>query len=147
MASFSQKALIPGLIVTASLSLGAIAAWAQATSPAASPAAASDRFPDIQGYWAQPFIQSLADQNIVAGYPDGTFRPDRPMGRDEFSAITRRAFSQEPVEKEISSGGVYKDVPPDYWAVPAIEASYERGWFFSPPTTYYQSRCDFGVGA
>ncbi|MCX7596637.1 MAG: S-layer homology domain-containing protein, partial [Fischerella sp.] len=39
-------------------------------------------FRDVQpNYWAQPFIQRLAQRNIVAGYPDGTFRPEQAVQR------------------------------------------------------------------
>jgi hypothetical protein len=123
----SQKALIPGLFAAASLTAGTLAAISQPSALATAPSPAP-RFSDTQGHWAQPFIQSLADQSIVAGYPDSTFRPDAQMGRDEFSAIVRSAFKNQPVEREISSGGVYKDVPADYWAVPAIAEAYETGF-------------------
>jgi hypothetical protein len=119
---FSKNALLPAVGVTLGLATGAIAAF-----PRPATASAPSRFSDTQNYWAQPFIQSLADQNIVAGYPDGTFRPEQPMARAEFSAIVRSAFNQ-PVEREISSGGIYKDVPENYWAVPAIEEAYEMGF-------------------
>jgi S-layer homology domain len=122
MFNLSKNALFPAVGVTLGLTTGAIVTLLQPAT-----ATAPSRFSDTQNYWAQPFIQSLAEQNIVAGYPDGTFRPEQPMARDEFSAIIRSAFNQ-PVEREISSGGVYKDVPEGYWAVPAIEEAYEMGF-------------------
>jgi S-layer homology domain len=125
MFNLSQKTLLPALGVATGLATGAIVAFLQPSAQATAPSTTG--FSDTQGYWAQPFIQSLAEQNIVAGYPDGTFRPDQPMARDEFSAIIRSAFNQ-PVEREISSGGVYKDVPENYWAVPAIKEAYEMGF-------------------
>lgn len=85
-------------------------------------------FPDVQpDYWAQPFIQELAEAEIVTGYLDGTYRPERPLERDEFAAIIRQAFSQERV-RTIPSGSVFKDVPDGYWAAPPIEEAYEAGF-------------------
>jgi S-layer homology domain len=122
----SQQAIIPGLFAAASLSAGALIAVSQPSALATAPSP-SAAFPDTQGHWAQPFIQSLAAQNIVVGYPDGTFRPEAQMGRDEFSAIVRSAFDQ-PAERQIPSGAVYTDVPSGYWAVPAIEEAAETGF-------------------
>ncbi|WP_066426169.1 S-layer homology domain-containing protein [Anabaena sp. 4-3] len=92
------------------------------------PAGAQTNFPDVSSdYWAQPFIQRLAERNIVVGYPDGTFRPEQPVDRDEFAAMIRKAFEKEPI-RQIESGSVYKDVPEGYWAAPAIEEAYQQGF-------------------
>ncbi|NJR38034.1 MAG: S-layer homology domain-containing protein [Leptolyngbyaceae cyanobacterium CSU_1_4] len=120
-----------GLVTTTSVTLGAIAA---VTFPIHTSVAAPNtpRFSDIQGYWAEPFIQTLAEQNIIAGYLDGTFRPNQPMSRDEFAAIVQSAFNQAD-ERQLASGSVYKDVPQGYWAVPAIEEAYEMGFVQAYP--------------
>lgn len=100
---------------------------------------AQTTFSDVEpSYWAQPFIERLAAQNIISGYPDGTFRPEQPLDRDEFAALIRDAFNQDEV-RQIPSGSVFKDVPAGYWAAPVIEEAYEagfmrsfRGGFFQP---------------
>lgn len=57
-------------------------------------------FPDVpSNYWAQPYIQRLAEKNIIAGYPDATFRPQKSVDRDEFAAIVRKAFDVEPIRQ------------------------------------------------
>lgn len=89
-------------------------------------------FPDIQNHWARPFIEPLAEKDILAGYLDGTFRPNQPIQRDEFAAVIRKAFEQKPV-REIESGSVYKDVPSGYWAAPAIKEAYETGFMTGYP--------------
>ncbi|MBE9193467.1 S-layer homology domain-containing protein [Gloeocapsopsis crepidinum LEGE 06123] len=92
------------------------------------PATAQTTFPDVpQNYWAQPFIESLTARNIIAGYPDGTFRPEQAVQRDEFAALVRKAFSTEQV-REIPSASTFNDVPQGYWANPAIEEAYEQGF-------------------
>ncbi|OKH14458.1 S-layer protein [Fischerella major NIES-592] len=83
-------------------------------------------------YWAQPFIQRLAQKNIVAGYPDGTFRPEQAVQRDELAAIIRQAFNQPPV-RQIESGSVFKDVSEQSWAENPIESAYQQGFMSAYP--------------
>lgn len=49
-------------------------------------------FPDIAGHWGQSYIEYLASKNIVNGYEDGTFRPDRPITRAEFITLLVNAL-------------------------------------------------------
>lgn len=107
-------------------------ATAQAPAPAVPNTIANPSFPDTQNHWAQPFIQALAQRNIVTGYPDNTFRPAQTVDRDEFAAIVRKAFEQAP-ERQIASGSTYKDVPKGYWASGAIEEAYEMGFMNGYP--------------
>jgi hypothetical protein len=89
---------------------------------------AEQNFPDVPAnYWARPFIQPLAQRGIIAGYPDGRFRPEQPIGRDEFAAIIRQSFDKERV-RNISSGSDFNDVSENYWATQPIEEAYEMGF-------------------
>ncbi|MCU0524076.1 MAG: S-layer homology domain-containing protein [Elainella sp. Prado103] len=99
--------------------------------------ASTASFSDIQNHWAQPFIENLAARGILAGYLDNTFRPDRPVARDEFAAMVRQAFDL-PTEQDIASGSAYQDVPEGYWAAPAIEEAYEMGFFSADPNRNFQ---------
>jgi hypothetical protein len=95
-------------------------------------------FPDVKpDYWAQPFIQGLAEKNIVTGYPDGKFRPEQSVNRDELAAMIDKAFNRPPV-RQISSGSAYKDVPQGYWAAPAIEDAYEQGLMSGYPNGVFR---------
>ena len=80
-------------------------------------------FSDVEG-WAQPYIQALASQNIIAGFPDGSFRPNDPVTRAQFAAIINKAFS--PPAKQ--AGKEFTDVSTDFWAYKAIQSAY-RGEF------------------
>jgi hypothetical protein len=85
-------------------------------------------FKDVQpNYWAQPFIQRLAQRNILAGYPDGTFRPEQAVQRDELAAIIRQTFNQPPV-RQIESGSAFNDISQGYWAELPIESAYQQGF-------------------
>ncbi len=89
---------------------------------------AQQAFPDVPpDYWASPFIQTLAEEGIIVGYLDGTFKPEQPVDRDEFAAMLRQAFERGKV-REIESGSVFKDVPDGYWASRPIKEAYESGF-------------------
>ncbi|MEG4230122.1 S-layer homology domain-containing protein [Microcoleus sp. N9_B2] len=89
---------------------------------------AKSKFPDVPpNYWARPFIDSLAEKDIVTGYLNGSFRPKQAVDRDEFSAMIRQAFNRGSVRK-IPSGSYFKDVPQNYWAETPIKEAYEGGF-------------------
>lgn len=47
---------------------------------------------DISGHWAHKHIESMVAQGVIAGYPDGSFRPDNPITRAEFVSMINRSF-------------------------------------------------------
>lgn len=50
-------------------------------------------FSDVSfNHWARPFITVLAQNNILMGYSDGTFRPDMPITKAQFDSILQRTF-------------------------------------------------------
>lgn len=129
-------------VLAIGLMAGAIAPYlakAQAPAPAVPNTTANTSFPDTQNHWAQPFIQALAQRNIVTGYPDNTFRPAQTVDRDEFAAIVRKAFEQAP-ERQLASGSTYKDVPQGYWAAQAIEEAYEMGFMNGYPGRVFRPK-------
>lgn len=128
-------------LLTSGLATGAIVTSIppsqMATAPNTPTPNQTTAFPDTADHWAQPFIENLAERDIVTGYLDGTFRPERPVDRDEFAAILRDAFSQQ-TERQIAGGSVYKDVPKEYWAAPAIEEAYQMGFMQGYPGGYFR---------
>jgi hypothetical protein len=44
-------------------------------------------FNDIDGHWAEAWIDALFDEGITAGYPDGTYRPSNPVNRAEMAVF------------------------------------------------------------
>ncbi|MCD7946868.1 MAG: InlB B-repeat-containing protein [Oscillospiraceae bacterium] len=50
----------------------------------------SDLFPDISGHWAAKYINIAAELGWVAGYQDGTFRPDAYITRAEVATLIDR---------------------------------------------------------
>jgi len=41
-------------------------------------------FVDTEEHWAKEYINSLAESNVLSGYPDNTFKPDNKVTRAEF---------------------------------------------------------------
>nr|MDQ2679860.1 S-layer homology domain-containing protein [Candidatus Eremiobacteraeota bacterium] len=54
----------------------------------------ADPLRDVSGNnWAYQAIQSLSADGIIEGYPDGTFRGDRSMSRQEMAVVVARAVA------------------------------------------------------
>lgn len=67
-----------------------------------------------KGYWAYSQIESLSNEDIVVGYPDGSFKPDSNVTRAEFATMVVKAVGQENAElKEIIN---FDDINNTYWA-------------------------------
>lgn len=117
-----------GLALT--LALGTIAGAAAPmvmTAPASAQAAFSDVASDN---WASPFIQELASRNIIAGFPDGTFRPNDPVTRTQFAALLLKAF---PNAQRVNTPINFADVPSNYWGLQAIQTAYATGFLAGFP--------------
>lgn len=84
---------------------------------------------DVAGNWAEPFIRALVDKGIIAGYPDGTFRPDQAITRAEFAALLNKSFTLQPTR----AARKFKDVPSRYWAADVIQKAYQSGFLAGYP--------------
>ncbi|MBF2036874.1 MAG: S-layer homology domain-containing protein [Leptolyngbyaceae cyanobacterium T60_A2020_046] len=73
--------------------------------------------------------QDASLKEIIAGFPDGTFRPDQPVTRAQFAAIVRQAFSQ----RRSRSAPNFGDVPGNHWATAAIAEAYSQGFMSGYP--------------
>lgn len=126
MSKHWQLPLMSAALAALTIVSGVMAFWSEPEQVTAQQA--EQKFPDVPpSYWAHPFIEPLAQRGIIAGYPDGTYKPERPMDRDEFAAIIHQSFDKERI-RNISSGSVFNDVPENYWATKPIEDAYEMGF-------------------
>jgi uncharacterized surface protein with fasciclin (FAS1) repeats len=109
------------------------------TTPSATPSPTSTvNLSDVSSdYWARPFIQVLADNNVISGFPDGSFRPNQPVTRAEFAALIQKAFSNQNRVRQLPSGG-FSDVPANYWAASAIQNAYETGFLAGYPGSVFK---------
>lgn len=85
------------------------------------PQASAATLTDIQGHWAQATIQKLADAGIVAGRPDGTFRPNDNISRAEFASLIVNAF-----KLEAKTGKIFSDTA-NHWAKDSIATANANG--------------------
>jgi hypothetical protein len=92
--------------------------------------AQTSQFPDVaSNYWAAGFINELVSREIIAGFPDGSFKPDAPVTRAQFAAMVQKALSKTKGRDAIS----FVDVSANYWAYTAINNSYEMGFLSGYP--------------
>ncbi|MBH8573144.1 DUF1565 domain-containing protein [Nostocaceae cyanobacterium CENA369] len=79
-------------------------------------------FKDVPAnYWAKSYIEALASQNIIAGFPDGSFKPNDPVTRAQFATIVTKALTP-PVKRSATE---FKDVKSNFWAYAAIKSAYQ----------------------
>jgi hypothetical protein len=82
------------------------------------------RFPDLSSHWAKDDVLYLAEQNLIGGYPDGTFRPQEKMNRAQFAALIDQVFRPRPRR----AATTFADVPTSFWAHDAIQKAYQGGF-------------------
>lgn len=52
-------------------------------------------FTDIAGHWAEDYIMRAVEKGFVSGYPDGTFKPNHPVTRAEYTVMLAGALKLE----------------------------------------------------
>jgi parallel beta-helix repeat protein len=87
-------------------------------------------FRDVpEGYWAKAYIEALAAKNIIAGFPDGTFKPNEPVTRAQFATIVTKALNP-PMKR---AGINFRDVASNFWAYGAIQSAYRSQFLAGYP--------------
>jgi hypothetical protein len=89
------------------------------------PVPLEDAFLDSSQHWSRNFIAEAYRYNIIAGYPDGTFRPDNNIARSEAVTMINRMTYRGPL---IVSTPTFPDVLRTHWAFGNVESasrSYE----------------------
>lgn len=82
-------------------------------------------FTDVPSdFWAMGAIDSLANLQIFAGFPDGTFRPNDDITRAEFAKVAVLAAGLSLIEPATPS---FNDVPKEHWAYKYIETAKAAG--------------------
>ncbi len=93
------------------------------TQKAAAAPASAGTFSDLPaGHWSGGSVSKAAKLGIVSGYANGTFRPNAPVTRAEFSAMIARAFGIEPAVSSASFGDTRSS-----WAAGYIGALSDLG--------------------
>jgi hypothetical protein len=81
------------------------------TNRSAPPPATRPYFADTIGSPFRDDVDRLAEQGIVTGFQDGTYRPNLPVLRDQMASFIARS-SDYAIEAGLGGGGV--DLPPEF---------------------------------
>lgn len=78
-------------------------------------------FADVENHWAKDYINELSSLNIVKGYEDGTFKPDKAVTRAEFvkMIVTLLGLSEEKAD--------FADVYENDWYYGVVGAASKAG--------------------
>ncbi len=119
------------LLLTAGMSISTIA---QMLVPGAA-LAQNTRFSDVSSnYWASNYINALVARGVIAGFPDGTFKPDAPVTRAQFSSMVQGAFNKSTIRNSVN----FIDVPSNHWARRSIDNSYRTGFLSGYPGNIFR---------
>ncbi|MDJ0701689.1 MAG: S-layer homology domain-containing protein [Leptolyngbyaceae cyanobacterium MO_188.B28] len=98
--------------------------------PAIAPSTDPKEFSDVPDeYWAKSFIDALSSRELLSGFPDGTFQPDKPVTRAELAAQIAKVFMLEGRQ----SAQAFVDIPQNYWADAAIKEAVSAGFMRGYP--------------
>ncbi|MDQ0891607.1 hypothetical protein QFZ81_006695 [Paenibacillus sp. V4I9] len=88
----------------------------------------SSSLSDVKGHWAEQTITGYVYNNVVQGYPDGTFKPDSSITRAELVTIINKLFGFQQASSELS----FSDVTMNDWffkdVATAQNAKYISGY-------------------
>ena len=79
-------------------------------------------FSDMEGHWAAAQVKLLAEKEIISGFPDGSFQPENPVTRAEFTKMILEAFG---IQK--NGKATFQDVPSTEWYAEYVAAAAEKG--------------------
>ena len=79
-------------------------------------------FTDIQGHWAQAYIERAAELGWIKGFEDGTFRPDTYITRAQAMTMINRVLNRIPEDADdlLSNMNVWPDCNPGDWFYLAV---------------------------
>ncbi|MEA4988212.1 MAG: Ig-like domain-containing protein [Anaerovorax sp.] len=78
---------------------------------------------DIKGHWAEHYINQIINAGIVKGYENGTFLPDNPVTRAEFSHMINAALGNTG-----TTSVSFNDTPKSEWYYTDISKALSAGY-------------------
>ncbi|HAG08223.1 MAG TPA: hypothetical protein DCK87_01465, partial [Desulfotomaculum sp.] len=99
--------------------------WSFTTLKKEVPPVPKCEFTDVPaGHWAAAYIKALCEKGIIAGYPDGTYKPGKNITRAEFAKIIVGAVGLSEIKP---SSPTFVDVPSTHWSYGYVEAAAKAG--------------------
>ncbi|WP_158737959.1 S-layer homology domain-containing protein [Alteribacillus sp. YIM 98480] len=88
---------------------------------------AAEAFSDVDNsYWASEQIQRLAEQNVISGYSDGTYKPGEKINRGQVAALLTESFDLQ-IDKNPKST-TFDDLNENSYFTPYAEAVKDAGY-------------------
>ncbi|MFE6796528.1 cadherin-like beta sandwich domain-containing protein [Paenibacillus chitinolyticus] len=72
-------------------------------------------FTDVQGHWAAENIRKAEKAGLLAGFEDGTFRPDQALTRAQAVVIFNKLLGRQPESVPAGIPQAWSDVPAGFW--------------------------------
>ena len=69
-------------------------------------------------HWAYSTIIKMAEEGLIKGYEDGTFKPEKEVTREEFAQMIYNAVEKEATIEQLQN---YYDVPNTRWSYNAVQ--------------------------
>lgn len=85
---------------------------------------ATPDFNDIGQHWAREDINKFTAKGYIKGYPDGTFRPEQPVTRAEFTTLLVTCLEAQATDRTKT---YFSDVKVTHWALGQINEAVRRG--------------------
>jgi parallel beta-helix repeat protein len=85
-------------------------------------------------YWAKSYIEALASKGVIAGFPDGSFKPNEPVTRAQFAAIINKAFAPQAQQQATN----FSDVSRNFWAYDAIQTATKSPFLAGYPNNTFR---------
>jgi hypothetical protein len=83
----------------------------------------TSKFKDVStSFWGVNAINAVKEAGIITGYPDGTFKPNQEMTRDEIAELITKTF----VLTDKGTENSFPDVKEGYWAYDSIQLLSEN---------------------
>lgn len=84
-------------------------------------------YSDVAGHWAQSGIAFCSNAGVFVGYEDGTFRPNKPITREEYALVIARIQGLTGCDDRFVMP--FKDVDKvSGWALDGVYTCYDEGW-------------------
>jgi DNA-binding beta-propeller fold protein YncE len=98
------------------------------------------RFPDVLPYhWAYEEVEACCDADIVRGYPNGLYRPNVAVTRDQMAVYVSRALAQgDENVPEFAGAPTFPDVGTEHWALDHVEYAVSQNVVAGYPDGYYR---------
>ncbi len=85
-------------------------------------------FSDTVGHWAEGYVAAFSLTGIIDGYPEGDFRPEGSVTREEFVKMLVLAAGLQPLSgAALPAQPTFSDVPSTRWSAGYVEAAVKAG--------------------